>query len=49
VPVPHGRHTAQVIRGARFVLCPGHWHVSLLQQTPQLCADLLALTEGAVQ
>ena len=46
VPVAHGRHTAEVIPGARFVLLHRQGHVSLLREIPQLCADLLAASKG---
>jgi pimeloyl-ACP methyl ester carboxylesterase len=46
VPVAHGRHAAEVIPGARFVLLPRQGHVSLLREIPQLCADLLAASKG---
>ena len=46
VPVAHGRHTAEVIPGARFVLLHGQGHISLVHEIPQLCADLLAASKG---
>lgn len=49
VPVAHGRHTAEVIPGAKFVLLPGQGHVSLLRELPQLCADLLVASKGAAR
>ena len=47
LPVAHGRHTAEVIPNARFVLRPGQGHVSLIREIPQLCTDLLALAKEA--
>ena len=47
LPAAHGRHTADVIPNARFVLLRGQGHVSLIRQVPQLCSDLLALAKEA--
>jgi pimeloyl-ACP methyl ester carboxylesterase len=47
LPVAHGRHTAEVIPGARLVVRRGQGHLSLVREIPQLCADLLALSQGA--
>jgi pimeloyl-ACP methyl ester carboxylesterase len=47
LPVAHGRHTAEVIPPARFVLLRGQGHVSLIREIPQLCTDLLALAKEA--
>lgn len=47
LPVAHGRHTAEVIPNARFVLLRNQGHVSLVREVPQLCTDLLALAKGA--
>jgi pimeloyl-ACP methyl ester carboxylesterase len=49
LPVAHGRHTAEVIPNARFVLKPGQGHVSLIRVIPQLCTDLLALAKEAAR
>ena len=49
LPVAHGRHTAEVIPNARFVLLRGEGHVSLIREIPQLCSDLLALAKEAAQ
>ena len=45
--VAHGRHTAELIPNARFVLLRGQGHVILIREIPQLCADLLALVTEA--
>jgi pimeloyl-ACP methyl ester carboxylesterase len=39
-PVAHARHTAEVIPGAKLVIRPGHGHISILTEIPQLAADL---------
>jgi hypothetical protein len=49
VPVAHGRHAAEVIAHARFVLLPGQRHVSPVQEIPQLCVDLMAASKGAAR
>lgn len=48
LPVAHGRHTAELIPGASFVLKHGHGHVSLVREIPQLCIDLLARSKRAL-
>jgi pimeloyl-ACP methyl ester carboxylesterase len=40
VPVAHGRHTAQLIPGATLVTFPDHGHLSIINEIPQLAADL---------
>jgi pimeloyl-ACP methyl ester carboxylesterase len=42
VPIAHARHTAEMITGADLVTLPGHGHLSILAEIPQLCADLVA-------
>ena len=41
VLVAHGRHTADLIPDAIFVVLAGHGHVSVFGEIPQLCADLV--------
>ncbi len=40
VPIAHGRHTAKIIPGARFVEFPDHGHLSIIMEIPKLSADL---------
>jgi pimeloyl-ACP methyl ester carboxylesterase len=47
LPVAHGRHTAELIPNARFVLLRGQGHVALIREIPQLCADVLGLARKA--
>jgi pimeloyl-ACP methyl ester carboxylesterase len=41
-PVAHARHTADVIPGAKLLLLPGHGHISILTEIPQLTARLVS-------
>lgn len=43
LPLAHGRHTAEVITGAKLVTWPDHGHLSIFSaEIPQLTADLVA-------
>jgi pimeloyl-ACP methyl ester carboxylesterase len=41
-PVAHGRHTAELIPGAKLVTWPDQGHLSLISKIPDLTADLVA-------
>jgi pimeloyl-ACP methyl ester carboxylesterase len=41
-PVAHGRHTAELIPGARLLTWPDEGHISPLAKIPDLAADLAA-------
>ncbi len=40
VPLAHGRHTAELVPGARLVTFPEHGHLSIVREVPGLAADL---------
>lgn len=42
VPVAHSRHTAERIPGAMFRPLPGHGHLSVLSEIPELASALVA-------
>jgi pimeloyl-ACP methyl ester carboxylesterase len=40
-PVGHGRHTAELVPGARLVIWPDEGHISLISKIPGIAADLV--------
>ena len=46
VPVAHGRHTADVIPAASFVVHPDHGHLSIATELPDILASLATPASG---
>ena len=42
VPLAHARHNTELVTTARLVTRPGHGHLSLLLEIPQLVDDVVA-------
>ncbi len=40
VPVSHGRHTAEIIKGSTLEVFPEHGHISMVTEIPRISTDL---------
>lgn len=41
VPIAHSRHTAELIPGSSLRILPGHGHITISSELPDLCAEVI--------